>query len=153
MNCCWWTHETARASSRLRVRVNVSSFETHLVRNGQQSSVQLLHQLLECRSLSGNGVPAFTHHHVATEKTRHQELSLEHSYSMIIINLQNDVGIKWINNTHPNQKPQCDPVTQQPQFKSFVHFFLTVEHRKTNQKLYIDTLIISHYLQHIKSPK
>lgn len=35
-----------------------------LIRNRKQHSVQFLHQLLERRPLSGNGVPALTHQHV-----------------------------------------------------------------------------------------
>lgn len=46
----------------------LSVFETHLVRDGQQHSVQLLHQLFEGRSLGGNSMPALTHHHIAMEK-------------------------------------------------------------------------------------
>lgn len=40
---------------------------THLVRDGQQHSVQLLHQLFEGRPLTGNSVPALAHHHVAAK--------------------------------------------------------------------------------------
>lgn len=47
--------------------------EAHLVRDGQQHSVQLLHQLFEGRSLGGNGMPALTHHHVATEEKHNME--------------------------------------------------------------------------------
>lgn len=42
-----------------------SVWEAHLVRNGEQSLVQLLHQLLERRSLVRNGVPALSHQHVS----------------------------------------------------------------------------------------
>lgn len=48
--------------------------EAHLVRDGQQHSVQLLHQLFEGRSLGGNGMPALTHHHVAKEKKKAQKI-------------------------------------------------------------------------------
>ena len=41
------------------------SHSTHLIRDGQQHPVQLLHQLFEGRPLGGNSMPALTHHHVA----------------------------------------------------------------------------------------
>lgn len=46
----------------------VCVFVAYLIRDGQQHSVQLLHQLFEGWSLGGNSMPALTHHHVATEE-------------------------------------------------------------------------------------
>lgn len=51
--------------------------KANLVRDGQQDSVQLLHQLFEGRSLGGNSMPALAHHHVATEKKHTQKLYLQ----------------------------------------------------------------------------
>lgn len=59
------------------VGVAVCKCEAHLIRDGQQHSVQLLHKLFEGRPLGGNGMPALTHHHVTTgEKHNMQKLFL-----------------------------------------------------------------------------
>lgn len=44
--------------------MSTSAESAHLVRDGQQSFVQLLHQLFERWSLGGNSMPTFAHQHV-----------------------------------------------------------------------------------------
>ena len=81
--------------------------EAYLIRDGQQSFVQLLHKLFECRSLGGNSMPAFTHHHVAAETQKQKTNDLTNIwYKLSSQVIRNCTKISSF--THPTLPPSLN---------------------------------------------